>query len=152
MAEDALNLVRTDVEILKKDVSNIQGLLGRIDSAIDKIADASNGISRILAVHDNQIKDTEYEVLERKRLAEKENELLHKRISEKEAEQRAIIEKHHSDVMEFLEAHDTRSRNAYADLTSRVSHLEQWKWGVVGAASILGFLIAELGLISKFFT
>jgi len=40
-----LNTVRTDVEILKKDVSNIQGLLGRLDIAIDKIADATNGIS-----------------------------------------------------------------------------------------------------------
>jgi hypothetical protein len=150
MAEDALNLVRTDVEILKKDVSNIQGLLGRIDSAIDKIADASNGISRILAVHDNQIKDTEYEVLERKRLAEKETELLHKRISEKEAEQRATIEKLHADVIKFLEAHDARSRNAYEELTVRVGSLEQWKWVVVGAATIVGFFIAELGLISKF--
>jgi chromosome segregation ATPase len=149
MPDDALNLVRTDVEILKKDVSNIQGLLGRIDSAIDKIADASNGISRILAVHDNQIKDTEYEVLERKRLAEKENELLHKRISEKEAEQRLVIEKHHADLMSFLEAHDARSRNAYEELTTRVSALEQWKWVIVGAASIVGFLIAELGLVTK---
>jgi hypothetical protein len=150
MAEDALNLVRTDVEILKKDVSNIQGLLGRIDSAIDKIADASNGISRILAVHDNQIKDTEYEVLERKRLAERETELIHKRISEKEAEQRVVIEKHHGDVIAFLEAHDARSRNAYQDLTSRVGDLEQWKWVVIGAASIVGFFIAELGLVGKF--
>jgi hypothetical protein len=152
MAEDALNLVRTDVEILKKDVSNIQGLLGRIDSAIDKIADASNGISRILAVHDNQIKDTEYEVLERKRLAEKETELIHKRISDKEAEQRVVIEKHHADIMSALEAHDIRSRKAYEELTTRVGILERWNWVLIGAASIVGFLVAELGLVGKFFT
>jgi hypothetical protein len=152
MAEDALNLVRTDVEILKKDVSNIQGLLSRIDNAIDKIADASNGISRILAVHDNQIADTQYELSERKRLAEKEAELIHKRISEKEAEQRVIIEKHHADLMAFLEAHDIRSRAAYEELSTRVSALEQWKWVVVGACTVVGFLIAELGLVSKFLT
>ena len=152
MSGDTLNLVRTDVEILKKDVSNIQGLLGRIDNAIDKIADASNGISRILAVHDNQIKDTEYQVLERKRLSEKENELIHKRISDKEVEQRVVIEKHHADIMSALEAHDLRSRGAYEELSSRVGGLEQWKWVVIGAASIVGFLIAELGLVSKFLT
>lgn len=151
MAEDALNLVRTDVEILKKDVSNIQGLLGRIDNAIDKIADASNGISRILAVHDNQIKDTEYEIAERKRLSEKEIELLHKRISEKESDQRIVIEKHHSDLMLFLETHDERIRKSYEELSSRVGALEQWKWVVVGAATAIGFLINELHLVSKFF-
>ena len=150
MPEDNLNLVRTDVEILKKDVSNIQGLLTRIDSAIDKIADASNGISRILAVHDNQIKDNDFEIEERKRLAEKEVELLHRRVSEKEAEQRSLIEKHHADLMTFLEAHDKRGRESYEKLTSRVEVLETWKWAVVGAATAIGWLIAEMGILEKF--
>jgi len=150
MPEDNLNLVRTDVEILKKDVSNIQGLLTRIDNAIDKIADASNGISRILAVHDNQIKDNDFEIEERKRLAEKEVELLHRRVSEKEAEQRLLIEKHHGDLMAFLEAHDKRSRESYEKLTSRVEVLETWKWAVVGAATAIGWLIAEMGILEKF--
>ena len=150
MPEDNLNLVRTDVEILKKDVSNIQGLLTRIDNAIDKIADASNGISRILAVHDNQIKDNDFEIEERKRLAEKEVELLHRRVSEKEVEQRFLIEKHHGDLMAFLEAHDNRSRESYEKLTSRVQTLETWKWAVVGAATAIGWLIAEMGILEKF--
>ena len=150
MPEDNLNLVRTDVEILKKDVSNIQGLLTRIDSAIDKIADASNGISRILAVHDNQIKDNDFEIEERKRLAEKEVELLHRRVSEKEVEQRLLIEKHHAYLMAFLEAHDKRSRESYEKLTSRVQALETWKWAVVGAATAIGWLIAEMGILEKF--
>jgi predicted nucleic acid-binding Zn-ribbon protein len=152
MADDVLHSVRTDVEILKKDVSNIQGLLSRIDSAIDKIADASNGISRILAVHDNQIKDNEYELKERKRLFEKEAELLHKRISEKDAEQHMLVEKHHKDLMTFLEDHDVRSRAAYEELSNRVVALERWKWIVIGGSSILGWLVAESGLVSKFLT
>jgi len=150
MPEDNLNLVRTDVEILKKDVSNIQGLLTRIDNAIDKIADASNGISRILAVHDNQIKANNFDIDERKRLSEKSSELIHKRISEKEMEHRLNIDKHHTDVMAFLEAHDKRSRESYDKLTSRVEALETWKWAVVSAAAAVGWLIAEMGLLEKF--
>jgi chromosome segregation ATPase len=150
MPEDNLNLVRTDVEILKKDVSNIQGLLNRIDNAIDKIADASNSISRILAVHDNQIKDNDFELQERKRLSEKEAELLHKRISEKESEQRSLTEKHYADLMSFLETHDKRSRETYEKLTSRVEVLETWKWAVVGAATVIGWMVAEMGILQKF--
>ena len=52
---DGLSSVKTDVEILKRDVSSIQGLLGRLDTAIDKIADASGCISQILAVHEQNI-------------------------------------------------------------------------------------------------
>jgi chromosome segregation ATPase len=152
MSDDALHSVRTDVEVLKKDVSNMQGLLGRIDSAIDKIADASNGISRILAVHDNKISESQKELDERKRVHEREAELLHRRISDKEAEQRDLVEKHHSDLMEFLEAHDSRSRASYQELTDRVTSLENWKWIVIGGSTIVGFLIAELGVISKILT
>ena len=151
MSDDGLHLVRTDVEILKKDVSNIQGLLSRIDSAIDKIADASNGISRILAVQDNKLSDSQRELDERKRIQEKDAALIHNRISEKEAEQRELVEKHHVDLMAFLEAHDARSRASYQDLTDRVTSLENWKWIVVGGSTIVGFLIAELGLVTKFF-
>ena len=77
MAEDNINLVRTDVEILKKDVSNIQGLLTRLDTAIDKIADATNGIASILAVHDSKHNDTDKVISEMTRIEEKAIELLH---------------------------------------------------------------------------
>ena len=44
MAEDnGLNAVKTDVAILKKDVSNIWSI-SKLDTAIDKIADATNGL------------------------------------------------------------------------------------------------------------
>ena len=139
-----LNTVRTDVEILKKDVSNIQSLLGRLDTAIDKIADASNGISKILAVHETQIKDTEDSLIERKRLAEKEVELLHKRISEKDAENKAQAEMHHTALMDFLKDHDERSSRTTENLNKRLTALEKWKWAVVGGATAVGFLIAKM--------
>ena len=139
-----LNTVRTDVEILKKDVSNIQNLLGRLDTAIDKIADASNGISKILAVHETQIKDTEESLVERKRLAEKEVELLHKRISEKDSETKAQAELHHNALMDFLREHDERSSRTTENLDKRLTALEKWKWAVVGGATAVGFLMAKM--------
>jgi len=139
-----LNTVRTDVEILKKDVSNIQNLLGRLDTAIDKIADASNGISKILAVHETQIKDTEESLVERKRLAEKEVELLHKRISEKDLEGKAQAEMHHNALMDLLKDHDDRSSRTTENLDKRLTALEKWKWAVVGGATAVGFLIAKM--------
>ena len=75
---------------------------------------------------------------------------MHRRVSEKEAEQRSLIEKHHADLMAFLEAHDKRSRESYEKLTSRVEVLETWKWAVVGAATAIGWLIAEMGILEKF--
>lgn len=139
-----LNAVRTDVEILKKDVSNIQGLLGRLDVAIDKIADATNGISQILAVHESEIKDTESSLVERKRLAEKEVDLLHKRISQKDAENKETAELHHNTLMTFLREHDERSEQYITKMNDRITQLEKWKWVMLGGATVVGFLLAEL--------
>ena len=144
-----LNSVRTDVEILKKDVENVQGLLSRLDLAIDKIADASNGISKILAVHESRIRETSESLVERKRLAEKEVELLHKRISEKDAETKAFAEERPASLMEFLEEHDERSTAALISLDKRVVSLEKWKWAVVGGATVVGFLIAKMDILTQ---
>ena len=102
MSQDDLNLVRTDVEILKKDVSNIQGLLTRLDTAIDKIADASNGIASILAVHESKHEATAVEIVERTRVEEKAIDLLHTRITSKEIEWKQLSDDQHSELMRFL--------------------------------------------------
>jgi len=136
--------LKTDVEILKSDVTNIQGLLTRLDTAIDKIADASNGVSRILAVHDQQITNTISDLAESNRIREASDDLLHKRISEKEADHRALAEKNHETLMTFLKDHDDRSETYINAMNDRISVLERWRWIMLGGAMVVGFLLAEL--------
>lgn len=149
-----LNTVRTDVEILKKDVSNIQGLLSRLDTAIDKIADASNGISKILAVHETQIKETESSLVERKRLAEKEVELLHRRISDMKEESIETDRRNHDEIMTKLNNMGKEVSSELKTMSERVTILERWKWWIMGGSWVIGFVIATLlqvgGIIELF--
>ena len=149
-----LNTVRTDVEILKKDVSNIQGLLSRLDTAIDKIADASNGISKILAVHETQIKETESSLVERKRLAEKEVELLHRRISDMKEESVETDRRNHDEIMTKLDNMGIEVSSELKTMSERVTILERWKWWIMGGSWVIGFAIATIlqvgGLIELF--
>jgi len=130
--KDQIELI-TDVELLKKDVSNLQNILGKLDTAIDKIADATGGISKMLAVHDSQIGINAEGITERRRLAEKENELIHRRISEKGDE-----------VLERLDKMDVEVTSEIKTLTARVALLEKWKWWVMGGSWAIGFIIATL--------
>ena len=63
--------LKTDVELVKRDVITMQNMMTKLDTAIDKIADVSNDISKILAVHDQAIDTLRVSVEERKRLSEK---------------------------------------------------------------------------------
>ena len=153
MAEDNINLVRTDVEILKKDVSNIQGLLTRLDTAIDKIADATNGIASILAVHDSKHNDTDKVISEMTRIEEKAIELIHNRISEKEAETRELSKQNMNTLMDFLKEHDDRSEVYITNMTGRIEQLERWKWIIMGGAWGIGVMIGfETELIMEYFS
>jgi len=153
MAQDDLNLVRTDVEILKKDVTNIQGLMTRLDLAIDKIADSSNGIASILAVHEAKHVATASEIIERTRVEEKAVDLLHSRITSKEVEWKQLMDDQHDELMLFLKDHDSRSYVVLDKLSERVASLELWKWAVVGGAWAIGVMIGfESEVLMEFLT
>lgn len=138
MSKEQIELI-TDVELLKKDVSNLQNILSKLDTAIDKIADATGGISKMLAVHDKQISMNSDSISERIRLAEKENELIHRRIGEKGDE-----------VLERLDKMDVEVTGELKSLTTRVAILERWKWWVMGGSWAIGFIIATLFQVGNF--
>lgn len=150
MAEDnGLNAVKTDVEILKKDVSNIQGLLGKLDTAIDKIADATNGISRILAVHESKLEEANADLLEAQSRSERSDELLHQRIKEKDQEQKEFAQDNHDALMDFLKDHDDRSAISLEEIYNRIRVLEQWKWVIVGGAAAILYLLSESNILEQ---
>lgn len=129
MAEQDL---RTDVEILKRDIDNINSVLEKLDSAIDKIADVSTGINQILAVHQTKQEATAKDV-----------EILHQRITDGENEIKEDFEKYHLQIKELFDKMD-----------KRIGVLERWKWYIMGTSWGIGFLIAtvlQAGNLVSFF-
>jgi flagellar capping protein FliD len=125
--------LETDVELLKRDVGNVQEVLSRLDSAIDKIADVSNGINKILAVHDSTIDGMRESFSERMNRTENDIEIIHDRISRHEDELRKEFREYHEEM-----------KSMYETIEDRTSVLEKWKWYIMGSAWGVGFLIATL--------
>lgn len=143
------NDLKTDVELLKRDVSAINNLLSRLDTAIDKIADASNGISKILAVHDQSIDALRTAVEERKRIAEKEIELIHSRISDMKDENHRERKTNHEELLRAIKEMDEKNSREVKLISERLDILERWKWWIMGAAAVLGFFISQMANISS---
>lgn len=144
---DKTDILFADVEVLKNEVGSINASLTKLDGAIDKIADATGSISKILAVHDNEIS-------ERKRLAEKDTELLHQRISDMKDESSKHHKENHKAVMEKLDTMGKEVKEELQGLKDRVTILERWKWWVMGGSWAIGFIIATIlqmgGIIQLF--
>jgi len=146
MAED-FNSLKTDVEIIKRDINAIQGFSAKIDDAIEKMAEVSNSISKMLIVHENKLQNHDQMIdgiklamSERKNDFEKQVDTLHKRITDMKEENHLEREKYHKELLAALkEIAETQHK-----LDSRITTLENWKWYVLGAAGVLGFILAEI--------
>ncbi len=146
MADD-YNTLKTDVEIIKRDIGAIQGFSVKIDDAIEKMAEVSNSISKMLIVHENKLSNHDQMIdgiklamSERKNDFDKQVDTLHKRITDMKEENHLEREKYHKELLAALkEIADTQHK-----LDDRITTLEQWKWYVLGAAGVVGFILAEV--------
>ena len=122
--------VKTDVELLKRDMELVSALAEKFDIAIDRLTEVSTSVDKMLAVHEMRLENQE-----------QQREILHQRISDLK---RDIID-------EFRLMRD-ENRKQHAEVNERLSKLEKWRWLVVGMATAVGFLVAQMGKISEFFS
>lgn len=122
--------VKTDVEILKRDMELLAGLAEKFDVAIDRLSDVSASVDKMLAVHETRLVQQE-----------QQREIIHQRITD--------MKKEMSDDFRALREENTRQHN---EVSERLSKLEKWRWFVVGVATVIGFLFAQLKNISSLFT
>ena len=143
--------LKTDVELVKRDVANINVMMTKLDIAIDKIADVSNGISKILAGHDQAIDTLKDSAEERKRLSEKEVELLHKRITEMKDENTEGRKVNHTELLAAIKEMDKNNQTEFEALSERVRLLENWKWAVVVGATVAGYFLSKMPALASLF-
>lgn len=122
MADKEIEKIRDDITALQKQAAAADVVVERLDYTLDKIADLSTQIQQMLVVHEHRFEDAEkqHETLSRQMdqradAADKEMNILHKRISSLEDK-----------------------------LDERLRKIEIWQWVIVGGASVVGFLISRI--------
>ena len=110
--------IKTELELLKKDVSDMKHIHSRLDTAITKLTDVSNCINKILAVHE-------------------EIQELHSRVTSNYKEIVTLISKHNSDDIE-------RFHQLQRELSNRVGILEKWRWIIIGGSIVAGFILHKV--------
>ena len=121
--------VKTDVELLKRDMELVSALAEKFDIAIDRLTEVSTSVDKMLAVHEMRLENQE-----------QQREILHTRISD--------LKRDITDEFRLLR---DENRKQHAEVNERLQKLERWRWFVVGMATVVGFLIAQAGKIGEFF-
>ena len=130
---DENNGIKTKVDIakLKKDVEEFDRIHNRLDIAIDKLTDVSSSIKSMLAVHSEKISRQE-----------QIDEVIFEKLKERAGE----IDKVKSDLSQELEQVEKRLlieiKNIRIDIGARVGMLEKYRWIILGAAIVIGWIVS----------
>lgn len=142
------NDIATDVEILKRDVNSIAGLMSKLDVAIEKLTGVANSLDRVIAVHDQRLSDHDdidkelFNLIEMRRKECEENyKALHERISKMRDDFDQDLHKTMKEIMAEIKDMKEKNEIHHREVHDRMTKLEYWKWYVVGAASIVGVFV-----------
>lgn len=125
--------VETEIELLKREVTDMKQIHVRLDTAIEKIADVSSSLHTIMAVHEEKLLKQEEALTQQEEEFKSNIELIHTRITTKQKE----TTEHMQEMERRLQDEFIKLRQ---DLNSRVGVLEKWRWLIIGGAIVIGFI------------
>ena len=120
----------TKIAVLEERLSVYEQMMSRIDSAIQKISDTSQNISKMLAIHNEKIEQcnrTDNLIVSMIEDIKKTSKEQHEEISKELGERIGKVEK-------------------------KVESINQFKWKAVGAIAIVAFLTGIIPTVSLFLT
>ena len=126
--------LETEVKLLKKELEDQRKIHDRLDIAIEKLADVSNSIHRMLAVHEEKLTRQE-EALESRRVE----------ISSQISELHSRVTTNTKDIMlSATKQHDNQNKEIQKireDLNKRIGILEKWRHVLIGCSIVAGFIL-----------
>ena len=129
--------VETEIELLKRDVSEMKQIHVRLDTAIDKIADVSSSLHTIMAVHEEKLLRQE-ETLDGQEKEFRDNiQELHSRITTNAKETHKTMGDMERRLLEELQT-------IRKEMSSRVGMLEKWIWVIIGGSIVAGFVLQKI--------
>lgn len=150
------------------EVQVLKSVVTKLDTSIEKIAQVSGDIGKILAVHEQRLDSIE-------KVSEYRNEEIkdiHSRITTQTREvvekidqlQTRIEHKMNAAAVASKDQHEAIQKAVQADIaevaktldddikevTERVNVLERWRWMIVGGSIVIGYVLGNLDIITKF--
>ena len=135
--------LKTEIELVKRDINQLNLVMGKLDITIDKLSEVATSINRMLAVQENRI-DTQ------DRQLDKNVEIIHDRIEKHRLETSDGIEKSHQLIMDEIKKLRDEQQMHHKLVSERLNKLEQWRWIMIGGAMVVGYLISAMPIVKLF--
>jgi hypothetical protein len=132
MADNNVIDLRVEIEGIKKDLENVSSINGRLDTAIEKLADVSSCIKSMLAVHEEKITRQE-----------KTDEIIFEKIKDRADEIDSVYRELQREISQVERRLLIEIKALRTDIGGRVSMLEKLRWILLGAAIVIVVLVSK---------
>ena len=138
----------TEVELLKREVTEMKQIHLRLDSAIEKIADVSQSLHTIMAVHEEKLMRQEDQLESQENEFKNTVQELHSRITSNAKESLQHQTDMERRLVDAMVAHNAKADEYFVklrdELSTRVGVLEKWRYVIIGASIVIGFALTEI--------
>ena len=140
--------LETEVELLKREVTDMKQIHIRLDSAIEKIADVSSSLHTIMAVHEEKLIRQEEALEENEKEFRESVQELHSRITTNAKETSQHMSEVERRLVDAMGQHSQQSTEQIMrlreEIQTRVGVLEKWRYLIIGATIVIGFALTEI--------
>ena len=140
--------IETEVELLKREVADMKGIHIRLDSAIEKVAEVSSSLHRIIAVHEEKLIRQEEALDNQEKEFRESVQELHSRITTNAKETSQHMSEMERRITDAMGEHNQQSTDQIMklreELQTRVGILEKWRYLIIGGSIVVGFALTEI--------
>jgi hypothetical protein len=159
--------VETRVALMERDVAVSTTVLARLETTVERIGEVASNVAKILAVHDAKLEQAEQNNAELYRLSETRRSEMQEEISTvnsnidklrrevgndlaaSEAKILDAINKHRDDLKKEKDKDEKERNDLDTVIEKRIRALENWRWMLVGAGIVLGFILGKVPTITE---
>lgn len=136
--------LQTELELVKKDITNMHSVMTKLDTAIDKLSEVATSLNKMLAVQESRLDSHERNFTD-------SIQIVHDRIEKHKLQVDDEIEDSYKEIMNEIRELKQAQMDHHNSVSERLTKLEQWRFIMIGGAVVVGFLLSSID-ISKLFS
>lgn len=117
---------------------------------VTRIRESSADTKARVSVLENQVVAIAHNIEKLETKVDGQYSTLHHRISDLRDDLSTTISQKHDQIVSKLDDQSRDAENDHRILAERLNDLEKWRWMLIGAAAVVGYILAHLKL-EKFF-
>ena len=133
--------INTEVQVVKRDLQNLQSLYTRVENSIVKLDSASNKLDALITVQERTVSNIETMIRDRDSKFNKSIEDMRTYIDMEIRDECNERKSGYNSIESKLNNHSNEVKKEHQEIKNKIEALDRFKWLIVGALTLISAAI-----------